>query len=222
MKPLTSPLPALFVIVTLTPTICLSENPEEKWWESQPEEKALDVNSGELEFLAPPPADPVHHHQNRITIGRLSLSDGWIGLKQCHKNLDPVPRTEIVFRKGGIRNLRITAAENISRAEVQGPTVQLWDVEKGARLCLEAESRALFRRDGAYILRNGPYMRRFFDGYYPMHVTLSVRWPEKLVGLQSVSPAPRPGLEVDTGKGRAKLEVWFRGRLITELGFFAR
>lgn len=219
MKSTGSLLPALLLIVTSTPTLCLSESSEDEWWQSRPEEKALEVNSGELEFLTSPPDKPVHHHANRITIGADSLIDGWIRLEQCHSQLDAVSRSEILFREDRIRNLHITRVEGISRAKVQGPSVQLWNVGKGARLCLEAESRALNLEDDDYVLRNGPYMRRFLDGYYPMHLTLSVRWPKRLMQLGTISPAPQPGLKVKSGPGRVDVETWFLGRLTTELAF---
>jgi hypothetical protein len=212
-------LPALLLILTSTPSVCSSSDPEDQWWQSRPEEKALQTNSGELEFIAPPPAKPAHHHNNRITITADSLIDGWIRLEQCHSHLDAVARSEILFHEDRIRNLRITHAEGIGRAQVQGPSIQLWDVGKKARLCLTAESRALNLEGNDYILRNGPYMRRFLDGYYPMHLTLSVVWPRDLIRLDRVSPTPQPGLKVRAGPGRLDLDTWFRGRLTTELGF---
>jgi hypothetical protein len=46
-------------------------------------------------------------------------------------------------------------------------------VEPGARLCLSAQTRALRNTGNGYFnLVNGPYMRKFLDGYYPMRVTL--------------------------------------------------
>lgn len=212
-------LPALFVIVTSAPALCSSASPDDDWWQSRPEERALRVNSGDLEFLTTPPQKPAHHHHNRITIGPDSLIDGWVGLKQCHSHLDAVSRSEILFREDRIRDLRITLAEGIGHARVEGPSIQLWNVGKGARLCLEAESRALNLRDDDYVLRNGPYMRRFLDGYYPMHLTLSVRWPRGLMRLDSVAPAPQPGLAVNAQPGHVEVDTWFSGRLITELGF---
>lgn len=219
MNPKASLLPALFVIVTWSSSPCLAESSEDDWWQSRPEEQAQRVSSGELEFLATPPEEPAHHHQNQITIGPDSLVDGWVALKQCHADLDAVSRSEILFREDRIRNLNITVAEGIARAEVQGPSVQLWNVERGARLCLTAESRALNLHGDDYVLRNGPYMRRFLDGYYPMHLTLSVRWPTGLMRLGSVAPAPQPGLTVKSAPGRVEVDTWFSGRLTTELGF---
>ena len=190
---------------------------EDAWWEQPTDsERALGVNSGSLRFLAEPPAGPVHHHDNAITITEASLKSGWIGLRQCHEHLDPVGRAQIVFGEGRIRGLAVRAHENIDRAWVEGSTVQLEGVRTDARLCIEAESRALHRDGEGYLLKNGPYMRRFLDGYFPMHVTMTVVTPEG-VALESVRPPPQPGLELRRGDGTYHLEAWFEGRLVTRV-----
>lgn len=101
------------------------------------------VNEGELRFLNEPPPTPVHHHYNEIDIGPDSLDTGWVQLSQCHRHLDPVPASEIVYRPERIRGLRILETEGVGSAWVEGPSVQLEDVRKGARVCIAAESRAL-------------------------------------------------------------------------------
>lgn len=219
MNPNVPSLPALLLIVTSAPSLCFSAAPEDEWWQSRPEEQAQDVSSGELEFLTAPPEERAHQHHNRITISADSLIDGWVTLEQCHSELDAVSRSEILFREDRIRGLRITRSDRIGHARVEGASIQLWGVGDEARLCLEAESRALTLRGDDYVLRNGPYMRRFLDGYYPMHLTLSVRWPGALMALDHVSPAPQPGMEVRAGPGRVDVDTWFQGRLTTELAF---
>jgi len=209
-----------FAILTFWLLACLpawaSEGGDEWWQEKTDTERALEVNPGELEFLAEPPEGPVHHHDNRITITEASLASGWIGLRQCHQHLDPVGRAQIVFGEGRIRALRVTASENIERAWVEGASVQLEGVRSDARLCIEAESRALHAQDDGYLLKNGPYMRRFLDGYFPMHVTMTVEAPEGLQ-LASVEPERQPGFRVWREDGRYHLDAWFEGRLVTRL-----
>lgn len=188
-------------------------------WLEAPIARADKVNEGELRFLPQRPDKPVHQHRNLITITDSSLQDGWIHLQQCHHNLDSVPAAQIVYSPERIRNIRIERVEGIVRSWVDGPTVQLEGVGKGAVLCLRAESRALFREEGdRYLLRNGPYMRRFLDGYYPMFVSLQVSYPDQLT-LDSVRPAPQPGLTLEQDNQRVTLETWFEGRLVTELRF---
>ena len=101
------------------------------------------VIEGRLRFLEHPLQRPVHHHSNRIRITRSSLADGWVALEQCHKHLDAVPALQIVYHPERIRNIRILRSEGIGESRVQEHSVQLQDVSEGARLCLQAESRAL-------------------------------------------------------------------------------
>ncbi len=170
-----------------------------------PDDSAAHVNEGALAFLPTPPAKPAHHHSNRLTLTEASLKSGWVKLEQCHENLNPVPLTQIVFGQGRIRALQITSRAGIGKARVEGPTVQLEDVKAGARLCLGAERRALAREKNGWVLRNGPYMRRFLDGYYPMHVTMEVRFGEARRGCASpaLPPSPKRGSRWRKRKGKS-------------------
>jgi hypothetical protein len=181
------------------------------------------VNEGELKLLPAAAAVDAHTHLNRIRIHDASLTGGWVELEQCHRNLDAVPAAEITFRADGIRRLRITESHNIERAWVDGASVQLRAVGTDAKLCLAAESRALHALEGGlYRLRNGPYMRRFLDGYYPMRVVLDIAYPADRLRLIGQSPVAQPGLAVAIGAGTIALEATFEGRLITCLDFCER
>ena len=187
------------------------------------EERVAKVNEGPLAFLPLPPAPGVHHHYNEITVSARSLDDGWVTLKQCHRHLDPVAATQIVYNAQRIRSLVVLSSRNLSAVWVEGPSVQLRGISKDAEVCLQAESRAMQRlTDGRFRLRNGPYMRRFLDGYYPLRVTLDIRYPELLLALIDYSPAPRPGLELKQITGNVRLEGWFEGRLFTQFDFRRR
>lgn len=208
---------AILSFLTAPCTILAADEP----WPEDEFERTRRVSGGELRFLASPPDTQVHHHHNRITITAQSLRDGWVSVEQCHDGLDAVPRSEVVFSPERSRKLRIVNSEHIGRAWVDGASVQLTDVAAGARLCLALQSRALQAEgDGRYRLRNGPYMRQFLDGYYPLHVTMEVAHPADL-SLVSAMPAPQPGLTLDSGAGWLRLEAWFDGRLTTELVFHA-
>jgi len=173
-------------------------------------------------FLAHPPDHPIHHHINRITITPDSLDTGWADLYQCHENMDALGATQIVFGKGRIRNLEVVATKNIARARVEGARVLLDGVKKGAMVCIRAQSRALSRDgSGRWVLRNGPFLRRFLDSYFPMHVTLEVRFPPGRLSFLSMRPHPRPGLTVQRARGRVTVEAWFDGVLRTRLRFRA-
>ncbi|MCU0810753.1 MAG: hypothetical protein MUE59_06910 [Thiobacillaceae bacterium] len=181
---------------------------------------AHDVNEGTLNFLAAPPATPFHHHQNRILITPESLASGWVRLDQCHDSLDKVGRAQITFREGFIRDLKVVSSEHIESAWVEGPSVQLRNVATGARLCLSAETRALRNGgSGFYMLHNGPYMRKFLDGYYPMRVSIDVAYPEALLALVDITPAAQPGLKVIEAPGAISVDAVFEGELRTLIQF---
>lgn len=185
-------------------------------------ESAHDVNEGVLHFLERKPERAVHHHQNRIRIDADSLDSGWVELAQCHDNLDAVPRAEITFRAGYVRNLQVVSVTRIERAWAEDASVQLVNVAPGARLCLSAQTRALRPAgNGYYNLSNGPYMRRFLDGYYPMQVTLDIRYPASL-RLLDIDPPAQPGLQVDTQAGAIRIDALFEGELKTLIQFERR
>lgn len=203
----------------------LSESPTreelEAWFNSNDTEKsAASVNEGQLRFLLQPPDKPVHHHANRFVLDAGSLVDGWVQLTQCHDNLDRVAQAQIVFREGHIRDLAITENRNIARAWVQGNTVQLENISSNARLCLTAQSLALHDHgDGHLTLRNGPFMRKFLDGYYPMRVSTQVTLLTDDIRITDIEPPEQPGFRVWKGLGQLELETWFEGRLLTEIHF---
>ncbi len=193
---------------------------EDDWFFEDFEARIEKVNEGELHFLGEPPAKKVHHHENRVAIDAASLEHGWVDLHQCHANLDAVPRLEILFRAGGIKDLEIVSTHNIGSARVEGPSIQLTEVGRHARLCLSARSQALGEYgDGAYVLRNGPYMRRFLDGYYPMRVEMKVSYPCGMLELVASSPEGQPGFTLEHQECGVAYDTWFEGRLRTQLVF---
>jgi hypothetical protein len=183
-------------------------------------ESAHDVNEGMLQFLATPPAKPVHHHQNRIGIDADSLVSGWVKLAQCHDNLDAVSSAQITFREGFVRDLKVETFTHIENAWIENASVQLRNVAPGARLCLSAQTRAFHDTGNGYFnLTNGPYMRKFLDGYYPMRVTLDVSYPANMLRLIDISPATQPGLDIAEQPGQIRIEALFEGELQTLIQF---
>lgn len=209
-------------IVALLPGITLAEttmSPQEQqdWFHSK---GTHEVNEGILTFLSTPSAKPVHHHQNRIRVTPPSLTSGWVSLEQCHENLDAVPAAQIAFRKGTVRKLRIVEARAITRAWVAGSSVQLTGISPGARLCLTAQTLALKNTGGGdYTLNNGPYLRKFLDGYYPMQVSLQLEYPPHLLQVIDVSPTRQPGFEISQKKGFINIETLFEGELRMQVQF---
>lgn len=218
---------ASFLALGLAPWLFLDARPAAAqesgadWGEAWDlEERVAAVNDGELRFVAPEAASGRHVHINRIHIDASSLRTGWVTLEQCHDQLDAVPAAQILFNPERIRHLRVQSAEGIGRAWVEGASVQLENVGPRARLCVNGESRALGDLgQGRYRLQNGPYMRRFLDGYYPMRVELEIRYPPELLRFVAPLPAPQPGFEVRPRAGEIEVEATFEGRLYTCMDF---
>lgn len=196
----------------------------ERWFESDellpPSHSTVNVNEGNLVFLKQPPGKPVHHHYNKLVIDQLSLTTGWVRLEQCHDNMDQFSRVQVMFKKGRIRDLVITRADNIGESWVEENSVQLRDVGAGAKLCVSGWTRALeSHENGRFSMHNGPFMRKFLDGYYPMRVSMDVDYSGTGLQLVSVSPQQQNGFEVNTRPEGISFDAWFEGRLNTELMF---
>jgi hypothetical protein len=191
--------------------------------EQELEARTAAVNTGTLRFLAEPPDETVHHHHNTVLLRPESLQDGWATLIQCHDHLDAVPRVQVVFNEDRTRELTIELAEHIGEAWVEEASVQMVDVGRGARLCVRAESQVLEAAgEGIYVMRNGPFMRQFLDGYFPMRVSMEVHLPRgRLLRFVSVDPVPQEGFSVQPTRHAVYLDTWFEGRLHTELRFEA-
>jgi len=184
------------------------------------EQRAREVNEGELQLLDKPPEAAAHHHQNRLMITEQSLSDGWVTMYQCHSNLDKVPASQIVYNKDRIRKIKVLSSQNIGSARVEGHTVQMKDIAAESKICISADKKALSYENGRYYLRLGPFMRRFLDGYYPMHVQLEVCYP---VFLQLLSASPVDALRHTSGStSYADIDIWVVGKLDIELVFSSK
>lgn len=184
------------------------------------QQRALDVNEGELQLLDKPPESASHYHQNRLLITEQSLADGWVTMYQCHSDLDKVSAAQIVYQKERIRGLDVLSSENIGSVRVEGHTIQMQDIEAESKVCISADKRALDYKDGLYILKLGPFMRRFLDGYYPMHVRVEVCFPPF---LQLVKTSPVKSVQRRRGKNAfVEIDIWVVGELEIELVFSNR
>lgn len=218
----------LFSLLFLLANIGVKANdisPEEleRWFnsdDSAPPVPIKSVNEGTLAFLSTPPKDKLHHHHNSVTILPNSLQDGWVRVKQCHSNLDQVGATQVVFKAERVKDLKVLEYKNIGRAWVEGPTVQMTDIGAKATICLQAKTRALYiKDDGSYCLRNGPFMRRFLDGYFPIRVSMDIIF--KGTGLKLVGSLPKQqkGFSIWQKQNRLGFDTIFEGRLRTEFSF---
>ena len=175
-------------------------------------ERTANVNEGDLVFLTQAPDKKIHHHH--------SLNDGWILINQCHRNIDKVSAAQILFKAGKVKNIKVVLSENIEKAWVEGASVQMENIKADAVLCVQANTRSLKQlKDGTYSLRNGPFMRRFLDGYFPLHVSLDLNYTQTNLELIDIQPVTQSGFEVKKMDGIVKIDTFFEGRLLTEFHF---
>jgi hypothetical protein len=184
---------------------------------------AAEIGGSALRFLATPPDPLPHHHRKQLIVRPDSLKSGWVENRQCHERLDPVAAMEVVFGPGRVRKLRVTRAEHIAKAWVEGESVQLQGVEPGAVLCVESETRILEYDPSLrqYTLTSGPYLRRFLDGYFPLQLTFTLEYPAERFKLLDIQPAELRA-RAQTPPGRVQIETLFEGRLDIVLRFAAR
>lgn len=216
----------LLLALLVSSSAILAQEPTQKelddWFNAPADPSAADVNEGELNFLATPPVKLVHHHENELTIDDQTVLDGWANLRQCHTNLDRVPATQIVFRADRIRDLRILSYSGIDKAWVEGGTVQLRQVHKHAKICVALKSKVLYQQpDGNLHITNGPFMRKFLDGYYPMHVSMKVIVKTQKLRFVDITPSMQRGFKVSITPNLVTYDAWFEGRLNTLLRFRA-
>lgn len=218
-------LKAVFYVVSLMAFLSLSsaepltDEEAERLFEDDWENRAASVNEGKLEFLTHSPVKAVHHHHNTLTITRKSITSGWINMHQCHDNLDPVPAMEIVFRPERIKELAIESFVNIENATVDGTSIQLTNVSAHARICIKGVARALQKDGKDLVLRSGPFMRKFLDGYYPMRVSMDIEFPDTYLRFAKIKPAAQPGFRFSSNGSKIHFDALFEGRLHTEVRF---
>lgn len=192
----------------------------ERWFYEDEDDHPVQVEEGELVFLTEAQNKPLLHSINEITISEDSVDDGWVKLVQCYENLDPVANTTIVYNYRFMRNLKIVSSANIDAARVNDQQVELLGVMRNAGICVSADIRVLYRNeDGSYSLINGPYHRKFLDGYFPYHVTLIIHYPgDKLEHIAS-RPVEQKGFRVEKQSDKLRIDTVFSGMLNTEIIF---
>lgn len=214
-------------VLALITTIALAKKPMskeevEKWFKSDaPAKPVREINEGKLTFLDPAKHRNVMHSDNGIEITRASLKTGWVRFKQCYRHLDPFPKVQVVYKYRKMRNLKLLSFTGIKKAWVEGQSVQLDQVKKGASLCVKAEVQSFYKNGTGWVLKNGPYRKRFLDGYFPMRVTITVKYPKGVVYVKQVKPvkALKAGQKA---QGRIILDAVFEGILNTEIRFRRR
>lgn len=206
----------LIAALALPMTAGASDDPfdDDSLWETP----KADSNRGTLHFLGDAPDGRVHHHENQITVAASSLDDGWVNLRQCHRDIDRVGRAQILYNATKTREIEIESQSNIEETWVEGASVQLRRIQPDAELCIRARSQMLkILDDGSYALENGPFMRRYLDGYFPMRVTVAVNWGDLGLTLARSEPASQPGFLITESEHGVIIDATFEGRLTTVL-----
>jgi len=199
-----------------------SDAEKEAWFNDDAEFRIADVNEGKLNFLVDSKKALAHKSENHIKILPESLKNGWVEMAQCHRGLDAVPLAQLVFPEYVIRQLKITKQQGIAEAVVEGNSVQMVDLSRGAALCVAMQVKALHKEsEGQYALINGPYQRRFLDGYYPMSLQLNIDYSESGIKPVDIYPVIQPGMKADDKMKKLVINASFEGVLRTRVLFSA-
>jgi hypothetical protein len=196
---------------------------EESWMNDDSELRALQVNEGQLEFIGPIDDESILHSDTHLWITNESMQTGWVKMKQCYRHLDAVGKTDVVYAYREMKDLQVTRAEQIAQISIKRNGVELGRVEKGAVLCVQADVKILQHlSDKTYGLQNGPYHRKFLDGYYPYHVSLMVHYSNNEIQLKQVVPKAQDGFNVTEKRDGLSIDSWFEGELRIELEFLEK
>ncbi|WP_125180123.1 hypothetical protein [Thiohalobacter thiocyanaticus] len=219
-QPLT-PLSCLFQLTALLLLLLPSPAgapPNDDAWLLEDETDAVTPYDDTLALIHTPPPKDLYRLVNRLRISADSLASGRVRVEQCHENLDPVPNLEIVYRPGRIDRIRIRSHSNIGRARVDGHSVQLQDIQRGARLCLSLSKRMTEgAHEGEYHLRHGPFYRRFLDGYYPMRMSFRLDYPADRATVSLINRGEIAGAGIRESAGKIEVDAHFAGKLTLTL-----
>ena len=176
------------------------------------------ANEGEIKYLKTRPDPGAYSYESRVKISSQSLDSGIVTIATCHRQLDPIRKVVIVFNENRIKKITVKSLEKMNSAEVKDNRVTLTDVERGASICIDLESRALDKvSQEQYMLNAGPLMRRYFDGYLPMSAVLRVDWPKNMLTLEKTFPVAQDGVQVAQGIDGVQLDMIFAGKMTAQI-----
>ena len=90
----------------------------------------------------------------------------------------------------------------------EGRGMQMQAVGPNAKICVKAESRTLTNNgDGTWSLRNGSFMRKFLDGYYPLRMSMRIRYSDQVVHYLQSEPSAQPGFSVTQNPGEVLVDA---------------
>ncbi|WP_173271889.1 hypothetical protein [Thiosulfatimonas sediminis] len=195
--------------------------PAEKAWLEDDSNLNISVNEGQLTYVDPALTEGNYALENRLRILKDATQTQQIEFTQCHKNLDAINSIEIVYNPKTTTNLDVLSSTNIANIEVGADKVALSKVQKGAQICIRGISTTLTYNPTLQVweLPRGPYMRKFLDGYYPMHLQEVLELGESnlaFVKLQIKNgPAIQPLKQIGQNANGTTVtfDYYFEGRL---------
>lgn len=193
---------------------------EERWLNAIDDADVAEKNIAKLKFIKPSSNSQPLHSINKLIISQKSINDGWVDLHQCYHHLDKLPEVDITYYYRSIKNLTLISKKNIDSATLKDQSITLTNIKDNAEICVSAEVRVFYQNpDQSFSLANGPYHRRFLDGFYPYHVTLQISYPESLLSFISSTPKQQKGFSVARKTNGLLINTYFEGILNTEIRF---
>jgi hypothetical protein len=173
---------------------------------------------GQIKYLKERPDPGAYSYESRVKITAASLESGSVQIATCHYQLDPIRKVVIVFNPNRIQAIAVKSIDKMASAEVKNNQVVLTDVERGASICIDLQSKALDQVGaGQYRLNAGPLMRRYFDGFLPMAAKLRVDWPANMLVVEKTMPSEKEGIQVVQGNDGVQLDMIFAGKMTAQI-----
>jgi len=176
------------------------------------------ATEGQIKFLRERPDPGAYSYESRVKITAASLESGSVQIATCHYQLDPIRKVVIVFNPNRIQAIAVKSIDKMASAEVKNNQVVLTDVERGASICIDLQSKALDQVGaGQYRLNAGPLMRRYLDGYLPMAAKIRVDWPTNMLTVEKTAPSEKEGIQVAQGNDGVQLNMIFAGKMTAQI-----
>ena len=176
------------------------------------------ATEGQIKYLKERPDPNAYSYESRVKITAASLESGSVQIATCHYQLDPIRKVVIVFNPGRIQAIAVKSIDKMASAEVKNNQVVLTDVERGASICIDLQSKALDQVGaGQYRLNAGPLMRRYLDGYLPMTAKIRVDWPTNMLTVEKTAPSEKEGIQVVQGNDGVQLDMIFAGKMTAQI-----
>jgi len=176
------------------------------------------ATEGQIKYLKERPDPGAYSYESRVKITAASLESGSVQIATCHYQLDPIRKVVIVFNPSRIQAIAVKSLDKMASAEVKNNKVVLTDVERGASICIDLQSKALDQVGaGQYRLNAGPLMRRYLDGYLPMAAKIRVDWPTNMLTVEKTTPSENEGIQVVQGNDGVQLDMIFAGKMTAQI-----